>query len=334
MTIAELKTGDRVTGLEAMIEKKTEGKTKSDKPFLRLTIRDLSGSLECVFWEFDPEIHAFPEGSVVAIDGSLSTYNGALQLGVQRLCASPRPVSDFAKRTKFVVEKLWKDVLSTIETFHEPLTQWVTRDILCKPEFVDAFKQAPAAKGVHNAWYGGLLEHVWSLCSLAEPVIAHYKTNYFPQLSRDKVLFGLILHDAGKIFEYDYKTPAFGYTGEGVFTNHLVLGSAWVYASANKWWEKHSAQAGWDEGLFKFDEGQFKMERAHLMHLLAAHHGTLEWGSPVKPSSIEAILVHFLDNTDSKVLHALELVQGKEGQIQGFSERSRFEQTSYYQPKI
>src|SRR5690606_25193961 len=122
-----------------------------------------------------------------------------------------------------------------------------------------------------------LLEHVISLCGIAEPVIQHYQSRYKVNLSRDKVLFGLIMHDAGKVIEYDYSKPNFGYTKIGKLTNHIVIGPAWVYETANR---------------FPTKDGNFKLERAHLMHLLAAHHGKEEWGSPVKPSSLEALLVH------------------------------------------
>jgi 3'-5' exoribonuclease len=130
----------------------------------------------------------------------------------------------------------------------------------------------------------------------------------------DKVLFGLIFHDAGKMHEYDPASPTFDVSLIGYLTPHIVLGPAWVYEAARQLPPELAAN---------------RLEIAHLMHLLAAHHGQEEWGSPVRPASLEALIVHHLDNLDSKVMHALELATHKPGPVQGMSERSFAERTPY-----
>lgn len=314
----DLKKGMMFERIDVLVEKRSEGTTKRGSTYLTLTVRDKSVSLSGKLWDFNPEMHHFiQEGAVINISGIVEEYNGALQLVFKDISESLASPDDFIKKSGFDVEEMWGSIVNLVGTFKEPLTKFVAEEILLKHEaFIDAFKKAPAASKVHNAWYGGLLEHVHALCAIAEPVIKHYKTLYCEKLSRDKVLFGLIMHDAGKIIEYDYKNPAFPMAPIGILTNHLVMGPAWVYETANRFTDK---------------SGNFKMERAHLMHVLAAHHGTHEWGSPVKPSSLEALLVHHLDNLDSKMMHAFELVKGKQGSVSGFSERSYFEGTSYLQ---
>lgn len=291
-----------------------------------MTVRDEKASISGVMWGYDPTEQAWvKEGLVVAVDGEVSSYQGALQLKVEAIQPSTRSAGAFVKTTKFDIDFLWESLLETVDSFEEPLTKYVAEEILLR--IADDLKKAPAAKGVHNAWYGGLLEHIWSLCQMAEPIIKHYqRKEYHPTLSRDKVLFGLMLHDAGKVVEYDFSTPVFQYAALGTLASHMVIGPAWVYEQANIWWGKHHL-------LYSppMSCEQFKYERAHLLHVLAAHHGRFEWGSPVKPATVEAVLVHHLDNLDSKVLHALDYVNGKPGPVPYLSEKSYIEGVSYLQ---
>lgn len=317
MKLIDLEIGTGFANLHVLVEKRSEGVTKSGKPYLNLTVRDDSRSLNAKIWDYNRGTHGdLPEGCIVRIDGVVDEYQSAPQLKINNVSPSTESITKFAKSTRFDVEQMWSQLVDVVGSFKEPLTKFVAEEILLKHEnFIDAFKKSPAAKAVHNAWYGGLLEHVISLCGIAEPVIHHYQSRYKMNLSRDKVLFGLIVHDAGKVIEYDYSKPTFGYTPVGKLTNHIVIGPAWVYETANR---------------FPTKDHSFKLERAHLMHILAAHHGKEEWGSPVKPASLEALLVHHLDNLDAKMMHALELVEAETpGELPGFSAKSYFEKTAY-----
>jgi len=317
MTLAQAKEGVELLRVHALVDSKATSQTKAGRPFLRIVLKDQTAQIKCVLWDYNPERPLkIIEGSVYTFDILIEAYNGALQGIVLSFSGSDKEPKDFAKTTPFDIKAMWKDLSALADSFTEPLTKFVIKKILFdNPEFSKAVQTAPAARGVHNAWYGGLLEHVWSLCQIARPVLAHYKKNYFINLSTDKVYFGLILHDAGKAFEYDYSTPVFRSSPVGVLTNHIVLGPAWVYEAANQFDGPRPAN--------------FELERAHLMHLLASHHGRLDWGSPVKPSTVEAVLVHHLDNLDAKVLHAHDCIYGKAGSVEGFSEKSYVEQTPF-----
>lgn len=318
--IKNLKKFDSLEGIALLVEKRSDGLAKNGKPFVSLVLRDKTGSIVGKLWDNQSGLFPlFRENCVVTVWGSVEEYNGSLQLKIGEAQESLEDPDSFSKQTEFNVEEMFGKLTEIIGSMKEPLTRFVCEEILLRQVAVtEAFKKAPAAKGMHNAWYGGLLEHVHSLCTIAEPIIRHYQTRYCKDLSRDKVMFGLMMHDAGKIVEYDYTKPAFNYTPIGQLTNHMVLGPAWVYEAANKFPEKNALP-------------DFKMQRAHLMHILAAHHGSNEWGSPVVPASLEAIMVHHLDNLDAKMLHALDFVKGKQGPVPGFSERSYFERVHYLQ---
>jgi 3'-5' exoribonuclease len=322
MQIKDLQTGMILESYHVLIETRTQNLTKAGKAYLKLSIRDTGGSLNCNLWDYDDLIHSFiKEGDTACITAVIETYNGSLQGNIKAIVPSNKSPMDFAKRTRFDVEKLWSELVDTVGKIEEPMTKFVAEELLLKhSDIIDGFKKAPAARGLHNAWYGGLLEHVWSMLRLAYPVVQHYQKHYCDKISLDKVLFGVLVHDMGKILEYDYSKPSFSFTMIGILTNHIVLGPAWIYEASNRWLKEVAKNE---------DLAHFKKERAHLMHLVASHHNTNEWGSPVQPASIEAIILHHIDNIDSKVMHALELVEGKPGPVPGMSERSYIERKEY-----
>lgn len=316
MNISKLEAGMSFQGMPVLIVEKRTAVAKNGKSYADLTVRDKSGTLKCKIWDFqDREFVA--EGKVVKLSGEVSSYQGALQAVLNFYEPCDQSPSDFAKSSRFCEKMMIEEVMGVVEGMVEPMTKHVAKSILNK--HLIGFQRAPAARDIHNAWYGGLLEHVWNMCGMAPAIIERYQKFYKSPLSKDKVMFGLILHDVGKIIEYDWSNPVFKYRPEGLMTNHLVLGPAIVYEECNAFWRSAP--------VLTLDE--FTKERAHLMHVLAAHHGTLEWGSPVQPVSLEAILVHQIDLIDSRVMHALELTEGKEGQIAGFSEKSWATRTSY-----
>lgn len=326
MTLKEMTKDSIVENMIVLIEDRKEAVTKNGKPYLNLVVRDKTGSIQARLWDYAEAKHGKCQSNTAAqIWATVEEFGGALQLNLKQIEESLAEPTQFYKHTRFQVEEMWSDLVKLVGGFDEPMTRFVCEEILLKHDvFIDAFKKAPAAKTVHNAWYGGLLEHVHSLTTIADPIIRHYQKRYDKPISRDKVMFGLIMHDAGKIIEYDYSKPSFDMTAIGTLTNHMVLGPAWVYEKANqfiltvnKTIQSEAVVAG------------FKLERAQLMHVLAAHHGQIEWGSPVVPATLEAILVHHLDNLDAKMLHAIELIEGKPGPIPGFSERSFFEKTGF-----
>ncbi len=153
----------------------------------------------------------------------------------------------------------------------------------------EALKQHPAAKIIHHAYRGGLLEHVVSMAELALEVCDHY-----PELDRDLLLLGVLFHDLGKLREIG-PMPANDYTREGRLVGHVVIGRDLLLAAC--------------EAIPDFPDQQ----RLHLEHLILSHQGQLEFGSPVRPMTAEAIALHFIDNLDSKLAQLRQAGAGGAG---------------------
>jgi 3'-5' exoribonuclease len=140
-----------------------------------------------------------------------------------------------------------------------------------------AFAQAPAAKSMHHAFLGGLLEHTLSVVAMAERACGHYRN-----LNRDLVVAGVCLHDVGKTAELTYQR-SFGYSNEGNLLGHIALETTWIDREMGK-------IPGFPDEL-----------RLHILHIVLSHHGRLDFGSPVVPKTPEALVVHFLDDLDGKL---------------------------------
>jgi 3'-5' exoribonuclease len=319
MKLSSLKENDSVEGINVLIESLSVQKTKSGKDYLNMSVRDKESSVNAKLWDYKPEQHKqFHVGAVVSIWATVDFYQGQPQLNIKQAESSLEDPMSFAKSTSLDIDWMWARLVEAADKMTEPMTKFVTEEILLN--IADQYKKAPAAKDIHNNWYGGLLEHSYSMYLAAKQLVPHYK-NYCPKLSEDKVIFGVIIHDAAKIIEFDLANPAFNYTPTSFFTNHLIIGPAWVYEKANLYYKDHK----------ELSVDTFKFERAHLMHIIAAHHGQPEWGSPIYPASVEAGLVHYLDFLDSQTMHLISMATGKPGPVKGFSERSYAAKTNIYQ---
>ena len=315
--LGTLKDGMQAAGVALILERK-EGTTKTGNAYLDLALGDKFGSLDCKLWGYIPELHGpLKQGSVVNVTITTSTYNGQLQGKIGTISLSDVDPTSLVKGSRFNVDVMGSEVLSYVTAFTEPLTKRIAEELLTAHWL--KFLVVPAATGQHNNWPGGLVEHVWSMCQLATPIIDHYQTKY-KKFSKDKVLFGIIIHDLGKVVEYDTDGITSKYTPEGILVPHIVTAIGWVYSRANAWYLKNPDA---------MTMGEFVKERNQLVHLVASHHGKEEWGSPVKPATLEAILLHQIDMIDSKFMHALGLIEGKPGELEGFSEKSWTEKTSY-----
>ncbi|HEX8712343.1 MAG TPA: HD domain-containing protein, partial [Terracidiphilus sp.] len=184
--------------------------------------------------------------------------------------------------TLFDVGELWGKLQASMERMTNPDLKRLLESLLTEPEIARAYREAPAARQLHHAWLGGLLEHVVSLLGLAEKVAEHY-----PQLlDRDLLVTGVILHDIGKIRELTWAT-GFDYSVEGVLLGHIQMGVDLV--------EKTIA------GLPSFPERL----RTLVLHMILSHHGKLEFGSPKLPMIPEALALSFIDDLDAKMMAAM-----------------------------
>jgi 3'-5' exoribonuclease len=280
--LAQFEEGKLFDGFFLVLAKQ-QRTTKTNKPYLNLMLGDKTGQLEARVWEpGDPRIaRAFDRGDVVKVRGCASRFDDRLQLKVDQLrLALPLEVdkSDLLPATTFDVAVLWSQLLATVESLTNPDLKRLLDAILSDEAIASAFREAPAARGLHHAWLGGLLEHVVSLLGMAERVAAHY-----PLLDRDLLVTGVLLHDIGKIRELSWAI-GFEYTIEGILLGHIQMGVDLV--------EKTIATLpGFPERL-----------RTLVLHLILSHHGKLEFGSPKLPMIPEALALNFIDDLDAKMM--------------------------------
>ena len=256
--------------------------TQSNKPYLSLIFCDKTGQLEGRAWEpDDPRIAKdFERGDVVKVRGCISRFNDRLQMKVEQLRkALPVEIdkSDLMPATTYDVDTLWRQLLSFVESFTEPHLKLLLTTVLADPQIATAFREAPAAKQLHHAWLGGLLEHVVNLLTLADRVAPHY-----PILHRDLLLTGVILHDIGKVRELSWDV-GFEYTVEGVLLGHIQIGSALAERTMD-------SLPGFPSRL-----------KTLVLHMILSHHGKLEFGSPKLPMIPESLVLNFLDDLDAKM---------------------------------
>jgi 3'-5' exoribonuclease len=256
--------------------------TQSNKPYLSLIFCDKTGQLEGRAWEpEDPRIaRDFERGDVVKVRGCISRFNDRLQMKVEQLRkALPVEIdkSDLMPATIYDVATLWRQLLSFVESFTDPHLKLLLSTLLADPKIEAAYREAPAAKQLHHAWLGGLLEHVISLLALADRVAPHY-----PILHRDLLLTGVILHDIGKVRELSWDV-GFEYTVEGVLLGHIQIGSALAERTMD-------SLPGFPPRL-----------KTLVLHMILSHHGKLEFGSPKLPMIPESLVLSFIDDLDAKM---------------------------------
>jgi 3'-5' exoribonuclease len=261
---------------------KQQRTTKSNKPYLNLILGDKTGQLEGRIWEpSDPRIaKEFERGDIVKARGSASRFDDRLQMKIDQLrLAQPGEAdkADLLPSTTYDVADLWRQLLSFVASFTNPDLKLLVTTLLDDPAFAAAYREAPAAKQLHHAWLGGLLEHVVSLLTLADRVAAHY-----PLLDRDLLLTGVILHDIGKLRELSWEI-GFEYTVEGMLLGHIQIGTALAERTID-------SLPGFPPRL-----------KLLVLHMILSHHGKLEFGSPKLPMIPEALVLSFLDDLDAKM---------------------------------
>ena len=261
---------------------KQQRTTKQNKAYLNLTLGDKTGPIEARVWELgDPRIAKdFDRGDMVKVRGSISRYEDRAQMKVDQLRkaqAGEADKLDMLPATSQDVGALWRQLEAGVESLANADLKRLLNVLLADTELAQAYREAPAARQLHHAWLGGLLEHVVSLLGLADRVAAHY-----PLIDRDLLITGVILHDIGKIRELEWET-GFDYTVEGILLGHIQMGVDLVEKTI--------------EGLPGFPDRL----RTLVLHMILSHHGKLEFGSPKLPMIPEALVLNFVDDLDAKM---------------------------------
>jgi 3'-5' exoribonuclease len=280
-TVAELVPDQTITLFLLVWEKEIRTGQQSGKPYLRLALGDRTGTIEARMWEgFEEPAKEVARDDFVKVQARVEAYRGRNQLIIEKLRRAKdgevQP-EDFLPRTSEDVEQLYARLREFAAGIGNPWLQQLASGVIEDPAIAPRLKRAPAAKSMHHAYLGGLLEHMVSLCGLCRAVAERY-----PEVDADLLLTGAILHDLGKLEELTYER-AFDYSAEGQLLGHILL----EYEQVSK---RMDAIAGFPREL-----------KTLVQHLLASHHGRYEFGSPKLPLFREAVLLHYLDDLDSKM---------------------------------
>jgi 3'-5' exoribonuclease len=279
--IASLADGQVVSTFFLVREKEVRTSVRSGKSWLELTLADRSGTIPAKMWDnFEVPAKAFECDDVVHVCGRVKVYNGQKELALDQIhpaAGGDYDIADFLPHTKEDVERLYASVQSAVAGMKNPWLRQLLRSVIDDPDLAPRLKRAPAAMTMHHAYLGGLLEHIVSLTHLAAAVSAHY-----PELDPDLLLAGVVLHDIGKTEELRY-VRGIDYSDHGRLLGHIMIGARLVR-------EKCNQIPGFPPPLAVLVE-----------HLIASHHGKHEFGSPSLPQIPEAVMLHFLDEVDSKM---------------------------------
>jgi 3'-5' exoribonuclease len=290
--VRDLADGQPVVSLFLVREKEVRTSPRTGKSWLQLSLGDRTGTISAKMWDnFDTLVATFERDDVIHIRGRVKIYNGEKELTIEQIIPAAEhqyEMGDFLAHTKYDVEKLYADVRAAVASVKNPFLQKLLASIVEDPEIAPRFKRAPAAMTMHHAYLGGLLEHVVSLLGLANALCTHY-----PELDRDLLVTGVILHDVGKIEELRY-ARGIDYTTEGRLLGHITIGALLVR-------KKIDAIADFPKPLAVLVE-----------HLILSHHGSLEFASPTVPQTREALALHFLDDIDSKMAAARATIDAAE----------------------
>jgi 3'-5' exoribonuclease len=269
-----------ITSTFVVVSKQIKPKKTGD-PYLALTLGDRTGQIEAKMWDnVDEVLDAFEQDDYLKVKGLINKYKNRFQLTIhklRRLGESEIEYSDYLPKTTKNIDELWQVLVDFVGSFQNPHLKSLLRAFMDDPQIANAYRNAPAAKTLHHAYIGGLLDHVVSLFRSCDLVCRNY-----PSVNRDLVLAGAFLHDIGKIDELTF-SRSFSYTTRGQLLGHMVIELEMLQAKL---------------GLFPDFPAELK---TLLEHLIISHHGEYEFGSPKLPMFPEALLLHYMDDLDSKM---------------------------------
>jgi len=269
-----------VTSTFVVVAKQIKPK-KTGEPYLALTLGDRTGQLEAKMWDNVEEVlEAFEQDEFVKVKGLINKYKQRFQLTIhklRKLGESEIVFDDYLPKTTKDIDELWQTLAGFVAGFQNPHLKALVETFMADPEIAAAYRNAPAAKTLHHAYIGGLLDHVVSLFRSCDLMCRNY-----PQINRDLLLTGAFLHDIGKIHELTYNR-SFSYTTKGQLLGHMIIELEMLQA-------KLARLPGFPEEL-----------KTLVEHLIISHHGEYEFGSPKLPMFPEALMLHYLDDLDSKM---------------------------------
>lgn len=307
--VSDLKAGMDLQAEPFLLHDVVRRQSKDGRTFLLATLRDRSGQINGVFWDVPLVVDVWARpGLAVLVTGRVNTYKDAIQVSINGLDrATGVDLTAFLPASKRPREAMLAELRDHITALAEPW-QTLAGYLLLEGETAALYAVAPAARSMHHAYVGGLLEHSLSMATIARHLALHY-----PHVNSDLLLCGALLHDVGKGYEYAL-SEGFAHSEDGRLVGHIVRGVVLI--------ERAAAELG-----FPPDELQ------QLIHLIVSHHGTTEWGSPIVPKTLEAVLLHQIDLLDSRIGGFMDHVGNDGGGADWTARRSEMFGTELRRPE-
>ncbi|MBJ6723216.1 3'-5' exoribonuclease YhaM family protein [Geomesophilobacter sediminis] len=278
--VADIKDRDQVEAV-FLVKDKIMAMAKNGKPYLTLKLMDKSGEVDAKVWDNADEVGAlFEKNDFLAVRAKASVYLGKMQLILSELKRVPEEtvqLADFLPETERDINAMVAELHALIASIRDGNLRQLLEGFFRDPEIMALYRVAPAAKGMHHVYLGGLLEHSLSVAKLVEAIVPLYEG-----LNRDLLVVGALLHDIGKVREMTFMR-SFDYSDEGKLLGHITIGVEMIH-----------------EQIIRIPG--FPTELGMLVkHMVLSHHGQYEYGSPKRPKTIEATILNYLDDLDSKI---------------------------------
>jgi 3'-5' exoribonuclease len=293
--VSELEPNKLITTSFLVYSKEIRQK-KSGELYLSLLLADRTGELDAKMWDNVAEvIDAFDRDDFVRVKGLVQIFHNRPQMTIhkmRRMDDSEIDFADYFPSSRRDQDEMWGELRAIAAAISNPHLQGLLELVLDDEDIARRYRRAPAAKHIHHAFLGGLIEHVLSLCTMARLAAQHYDF-----IDADLLLTGAILHDIGKIYELNYER-GFSYSNDGQLLGHIHIGLRIVG-------DKLRALPAFPPAL-----------RSLVEHMILSHHGKLEFGSPKVPLFPEALMLHYLDDMDSKMESMRSLIES-DRQVEG-----------------
>jgi len=264
-----------------LVRKRVMATAKTGKPYLNIVLADKTGEITArVFNNVEMFAHAFSEGDFIYVQARVQVYEGRMQMiidSLERIPVSEINSEDFLPSGRHDPAMLLGHLRAILDTVEDEKMRALCVMAVFEAPHEKKWRRAPAAQNMHHSFLGGLLEHTLSVLMLLDVVGRHYRN-----VDRDMLLAGGLFHDIGKLWELDYET-SIGYSDQGRLVPHLIIGVQLIDRLTAK--------------IEKFPEEK----KLLLQHIVLAHHGSREFGSPVLPATAEAVIIHYIDDMDAKV---------------------------------
>ena len=303
--IQDLREGDKISNEIYLCKSKQTLATKNGRNYDSLLIQDKTGTIDAKIWDLTREIGQYESMDFVHIDALVISYQDALQLNISRIYKGHEGEyypEDYFPMTNKDIETMYREIKDYVGLIKEPNLKALAESYFIQDaEFTKEFKNHSAAKSVHHGFVGGLLEHTLSVVKLCE-----YFASTYPIINKDLLITAALFHDIGKLEELS-AFPDNDYTDDGQLLGHIFIGA-----------QKIQAQ------IMLMNKFPAKLAN-ELVHCILAHHGELQFGSPKKPATIEAMALHFADNTDAKLQTMTELLNSSDSKAEWMGYQRMFE---------